>query len=70
MGENEVKWGTWFLVFGGLIWGLVGLGYFLKTNLNVVNLVLGTIPVVENLVYLIVGICALSVAYFMLQKKQ
>jgi len=47
------------LVVGGLNWGLVGLGYFLDMNLNVVNLVIGGMPVVEALVYLLVGIAAL-----------
>lgn len=35
---------------GGVNWGLVGL-----FNFNLVNAVLGTMPVVEQLVYVVVG---------------
>ena len=70
MGEKEMMYGVWMLAVAGLVWGLVGVGYFLNTNLNIVNLLLGGIPVVENLVYVIVGVCALSVIYFKLQKKK
>ena len=69
MGSTELKWGVRTLVVAGVIWGLVGLGYFLNTNLNVINLILGSWPAVENIVYIIVGVCALSVAYFTMQKK-
>lgn len=56
-------------VVGGLNWGLVGLGYFLNTNLNVVNLLLGSWPVVEAVVYLLVGLSALLVGYAHMAKK-
>ena len=69
MGEKELMWGTWFLVAAGLLWGLIGLGYFLNVNLNVVNLVLGGMPLLENLLYAVVGVCALSVGYFLFKKK-
>lgn len=46
------------LVVGGLNWGLVGLGSFLNLNLNLVNLAFGSIPVLENIVYILVGISA------------
>lgn len=42
------------LAIGGLNWGLSALGY------NVVNLVLGSWPVVEKLVYLLVGVSAVA----------
>jgi uncharacterized membrane protein YuzA (DUF378 family) len=48
------------LVIGGLNWGLTGLGGFLEKNLNLVNLILGKIPVVENIVYLVVGLAAIG----------
>ena len=69
MNSAEMKWGVWLLVIGGLNWGLVGLGYFLKTNFNVINLVLGAWPAVENLIYIVVGVCALWVAYLSMGKK-
>lgn len=50
------------LVIGGLNWGLVGIGGFAGTNLNVVNLLLGAWPTVEWIVYILVGISAIVVA--------
>jgi uncharacterized membrane protein YuzA (DUF378 family) len=47
---------TWI---GALNWGLVGLGGFLGMNLNVVNLILGSWPKVEWIVYVLVGLSAL-----------
>ncbi len=51
---------AWVLVIvGALNWGLVGLGWlFGGMNWNVVNLILGGIPTVEGIVYLLVGISA------------
>lgn len=43
---------------GALNWGLTGLGAFLGINLNVVNLILGGVPRVEWIVYILVGISA------------
>jgi uncharacterized membrane protein YuzA (DUF378 family) len=58
------------LVFiGGLNWGLTGLGMLLGTNLNVVNLLLGAWPIVEAIVYIIVGLAAIMILVSHLQKK-
>ena len=46
------------LIVGGLNWGLVGIGMFMNTNLNIVNLLFGSWPVVEGLVYVLVGASA------------
>lgn len=49
-----------FLVFvGGLNWGLVGLGMLMDKDLNVVNMLLGKWPMVEAIVYLVVGVAAI-----------
>ena len=61
------KWGGCFvhkickvlLVVGGLNWGLVGLGMLMGSSLNVVNMVLGSWPTVEAIVYLLVGVAAI-----------
>ena len=54
---------TWILVLvGALNWGLIGLGYFLGFEGNLVALLLGAWPVVENIVYLLVGISAIVCA--------
>ncbi len=50
---------NWLLLVGGLNWGLSGVGSFAGTNLNVVNLVIGSVPVVENVVYVLVGLSAI-----------
>ena len=44
------------VVVGGLNWGLVGLG-----NWNVVNMILGSMPVVERVVYVLVGLSTLLI---------
>ncbi|MDB5244407.1 MAG: hypothetical protein JWN18_277 [Parcubacteria group bacterium] len=50
------------LVIGGLNWGLIALGGWMGQNWNVVNLLLGSWPMVEGLVYLLVGISAVIIA--------
>lgn len=57
--------GTAFIltVVGGLNWGLVAVGTWMGSNWNVVNLLLGSWPTVENLVYLLVGLSALSLLF-------
>lgn len=44
---------------GGINWGLVGLGMLMGSSLNLVNMILGSWPMVEGIVYLLVGISAL-----------
>jgi len=51
------------LIIGGLNWGLVALGSWMGGNWNVVNLLLGSWPTVENIVYLLVGLSALSLMF-------
>lgn len=60
---KELYWIAYVLVIiGALNWGLIGL-----FNLNVVNLILGTVPVFERLVYILVG---LSAIYLMLVPRE
>ena len=47
------------VVVGALNWGLVGLGHFLGGDWNVVYMILGGFPVVESLVYVLVGLSGL-----------
>ncbi len=50
---------SWILIIvGALNWGLVGLGGFLGGGWNVVNIILGSWPQVESLVYVLVGAAA------------
>jgi uncharacterized membrane protein YuzA (DUF378 family) len=56
------------VIIGAVNWGLVGLGGFLGMNLNVVNLVLGSIAWLENIVYVIVGLAGLYKLYMVVKK--
>lgn len=47
------------VIVGGLNWGLVGLGAFLGGDWNIVHMILGNWMVVEELVYVLVGLGAL-----------
>ncbi len=50
---------TFVLVLvGALNWGLVGLGGFMGGDWNLVNMLLGSWPMVEWLVYVLVGLSA------------
>ncbi|MFA5942437.1 MAG: DUF378 domain-containing protein [Candidatus Paceibacterota bacterium] len=51
------------VIIGGLNWGLVALGVYMGGNWNIVNLILGSWPAVENLVYLLVGVSALLLIF-------
>lgn len=65
---SYLDWASLLLVIvGALNWGLVGLGGFINQNLNIVELLLGGVPLLENLVYLLVGLAGLYELYFMYQ---
>ncbi len=50
---------SWILlIVGGLNWGLVGLGGLMGSNWNLVAMIFGSWPMVESLVYLLVGLSA------------
>lgn len=55
------------VIVGAINWGLVGVGMFLDANWNVVNLLLGSIPELEALVYLLVGLAGLYEIIFAYQ---
>ena len=46
------------LVVGGLNWGLVGLGMLTGSDWNVLHMVLGSVMMLEAIVYLLVGVAA------------
>lgn len=46
------------LIIGGLNWGLIGLGMWMNSNLNVVHLIFRPLPAVEALIYVLVGVAA------------
>lgn len=51
------------VIIGGLNWGLVGLGGFMNANWNVVGMLLGAWPTVEQLVYVLVGVSAVVLMF-------
>lgn len=57
------------VVVGAVNWGLTGLGNLISTNLNLVNLLFGQWPVVESVVYLLVGISGLLLIGLLVSKK-
>lgn len=55
-GHAKVAW--WLMWIGALNWGLIGIGNFLGSDWNVVGLLLGSVPTLENIVYVLVGLSA------------
>lgn len=51
------------LIIGGLNWALTAFGY------NLVNMLFGSIQILEQAVYVIVGMAALFAIYEMVMKK-
>ena len=47
------------LIVGGLNWGLVGVGMLMGSDWNIVHLIFGSIPMLEAIVYILVGLSAL-----------
>lgn len=65
---SGLDWASLILVIiGALNWGLVGLGMLLDANWNLVDLLLGWSPLLEALVYLLVGLAGLYVLYLTYQ---
>ncbi len=56
-------WAVWLVVIGALNWGLVGL-----LNVNLVNWLLGSWPMVERVVYILVGLGGVYKLYMMTMK--
>ena len=61
--RNVLDWIALVLVIvGGLNWGLVGLFKF-----NLVSAIFGAVPFLMNLVYVLVGLSALYLIYYLLK---
>ena len=62
MNAQYMKWldmaSTLLVVIGAVNWGLVGL-----LNMNLVNLLVGSVPSVERLVYVLVGVAGFWLLY-------
>lgn len=52
------------VVIGGINWGLVGLGMLTGgSNWNVVNLIFGSVPLLEAVIYVLVGLAAIYMVW-------
>lgn len=62
---NALDWICWFfLVVGGLNWGLVG--FF---NFNLVDVIFGSGSGIARIIYAVVGLCALWFLYSPFKKS-
>jgi uncharacterized membrane protein YuzA (DUF378 family) len=62
--KNTLDWIALVLVIvGGLNWGLVGL-----FQLDLVELILGAVPVLQRIVYVLVGLSAAYMIYYAAKK--
>ena len=62
--KNVLDWIALILVIvGGLNWGLVGIFQF-----DLVKAILGSIPLLQNAVYVLVGLSAAYMVYFAIKK--
>ena len=62
--KSVIDWIALVLVIvGGLNWGLVGL-----LNVDLVELIFGSIPILQRIVYIIVGLAAIYLIYFATKK--
>lgn len=56
---------AWILVIiGGLNWGLIGV-----LNLNIVDMIFSSVPILAQIVYILVGLSALYMIYVGFMKK-
>ncbi len=51
------------VIIGAVNWGLVGLSGFIGGNWNLVNLALGSMPQAEWVVYILVGVAGVYLAF-------
>jgi len=51
----------WLIIIGGINWGLVGVGMLLNSvsSWNLVHMIFGSMPAIEAIVYILVGIAAI-----------
>ena len=54
-----MKVAKWLVIIGGINWGFVGLGMLLGKSWNLVNMIFGTMPSIEAIIYVLVGIAAI-----------
>lgn len=51
------------VIIGGINWGFVGLGMLIGKSWNLVDMILGSMPTILTLVYILVGISAVMMIF-------
>lgn len=51
------------VIVGGVNWGLVGVGMLFGSDWNVVKMLLGSMPTIEAIVYVLVGVSAIMMIF-------
>lgn len=46
------------VIVGGLNWGLFGIGMLMGKDWNVIHMIFGTMPTIEAIIYILVGLAA------------
>ncbi len=60
-GRCTISWiAKILLIVGGINWGIVGVGMLMSKEWNVVEMLLGSWPMVEAIVYVLVGVAAIT----------
>lgn len=71
--DLDLSWLDWLtialVIVGALNWGLVGVGAYFDQSWNLVDLLFGWAPAIENLVYVVVGLAGLYGLYFAWQLR-
>ena len=47
------------VIIGGINWGLIGVGMLMKADWNVVHMIAGSLPTLEAIIYILVGLAAI-----------
>ncbi|MDY6788639.1 MAG: DUF378 domain-containing protein [Candidatus Nanohaloarchaea archaeon] len=57
------KLAFWLVIIGALNWGLYGLHLFGTSHIDVVDLILGSVPWLQDIVYLLVGLSGIYLIF-------
>ena len=57
------KIGKALVIIGAINWGLVGIGALMMKDWNIVHMILGGVPTIEAIVYILVGIAGIVLIF-------
>ena len=64
MARNKIKAiAEWLVLIGAFVWLVIGVTGLFWDPINIVDRILGTVPMLENIVYTLVGGSGLYVLY-------